>query len=98
MDTSLPDQPISPLASAVGWRIRQRRQELGMTQAALAMRVSPDLRARDIDGLESGRIRVPCWPLLAQLSQALVLPIEVLLHGVTESARDADAVSSEPTA
>jgi len=66
---------------AIQGRIRQAREEAGLTQQELADLV--DRHKRTIENYEN--VRVPPWPELTKVARVLDRPIEWFLHGETES-------------
>ena len=68
-----------PLALSLNEVIRQRRKELGLTQAALARRMGAGVSARQIQRMEVSQEWMPSWIRLQQLAIALELPMETFL-------------------
>ncbi len=73
----------TPLQRELGDRIRSRRHELGLTQAALAFR--SQIHYSYIGSLETGT-RNPSVDLLARLARALDVDLGALMSGLQELA------------
>lgn len=71
----------TPLQRELGGRIKQRRHELGLTQAALAFR--SDVHYSYIGSLETGS-RNPSVDLVARLAKALEMDLGRLLEGLQD--------------
>jgi transcriptional regulator with XRE-family HTH domain len=69
------------MPSTLAQLIRERRQDLGLTQEELAERLGPTVRQTEISRLESGRIALPRRLRMEQLARALQLPLGTLLLG-----------------
>jgi transcriptional regulator with XRE-family HTH domain len=65
--------------STLGALIRQRRQDLGLTQEQLAERIGSGLVQAEISRLEGDRVRLPRRHRLDQLAAALDVPVGDLL-------------------
>jgi transcriptional regulator with XRE-family HTH domain len=65
--------------STLGNFVRERRQDLGLTQNQLAERVGYTVRQAEISRLERGRIALPHRDRLNHLAGALDVPISTLL-------------------
>jgi transcriptional regulator with XRE-family HTH domain len=65
--------------STLGALIRQRRQDLGLTQEQLAERIGGGLIQAEISRLEGDRVRLPRRHRLDQLAAALDVPVGDLL-------------------
>ena len=72
------------LEEVIGWRVRSRAHEVGLSSAELAKRVG--LSRAMISKIENGRCR-PAWPP-SRLAEALDVPITSLFQGLDEE-RDA---------
>ena len=70
---------MNTLLQSIGERIRARRKELGLSRAALAQEA--DVSARFLAQLESGSGNISIQRL-ADVSQALRMPLSVLLNGL----------------
>jgi transcriptional regulator with XRE-family HTH domain len=64
---------------SLGNFVRERRQDLGLTQEQLAERVGYTVRQAEISRLERGRIALPRRDRLNHLAAALEVPISELL-------------------
>ena len=71
----------TPLQRELGDRIKSRRQELELTQAALAEKA--DLHYTYIGGLETG-VRNPSIDLIARLAKAMDMDLGELVAGLQE--------------
>jgi transcriptional regulator with XRE-family HTH domain len=59
--------------------VRERRQELGLTQEDLGQRIDPPMTQADVSRLESGKVRLPRPMRLRALADLLaVSPAELL--------------------
>ncbi len=67
------------MPQTLGDFIRERRQDLGLTQEALAERVDDHLRQSDISRLERDEIALPRRERLEQLAKALEVSLGELL-------------------
>lgn len=85
-------------SQSLGQFIRQRRQQLGLTQEKLAERVGDKVTQAEISRLERGKVALPRRPRMQQLAVALEVPLGVLLArlGWTGSG-DIQAAASERT-
>lgn len=72
-----PPQQRDVRAQSLGSRIRERRLELGMSQADLAGEIGGN--PGDISKIEHGRVKLPRRPKLELIAQALQLPLGELL-------------------
>jgi len=79
----------------LGEIIRQRRTELGLTQEALAERISDGLRQADISRLENDHVTLPRRARLEKIAKALELPVGQLLAHSGWTGAEAQ-FSSEP--
>ncbi|MEJ7902472.1 MAG: helix-turn-helix transcriptional regulator, partial [Thermomicrobiales bacterium] len=92
------------MVATLGQLIRERRMELNLTQEELAERVGDGVRQSEISRLEKNRVTLPRRQRLEQLSEALDIPVGVLLarSGWTGAEQiDADApetLSAQPLA
>lgn len=79
----MPDsrRPVSPLVREFGDRIRSRRDELGLSQEALAHRAG--LQRAYIGQLETG-MRSPELETLAKLARGLEIDLGDLVAGLEE--------------
>lgn len=75
----MPEQAINPPDRTLGQVIRQRRNELGLTQEELAERIGEGVRQAEVSRLEHDYITLPRRSRLDQIARALDLPIGVLL-------------------
>jgi len=83
----------------LGQLIRDRRQELGLTQEALAERIGDNVRQAEVSRLEAGRVALPRRLRMEQLARALELPLgELLLGSGWVGAEDLEAASDAPGA
>ena len=65
----------------LGTYIRERRQDLGLTQEQLAERMGEPIRQSDVSRLEAGRITLPRRLRMEQLASALDVSLgDLLLH------------------
>ena len=69
------------MPSTLAQLIRERRQDLSLTQEELAERLGPNVRQGEISRLESGLIALPRRLRMEQLARALQLPLGALLLG-----------------
>jgi transcriptional regulator with XRE-family HTH domain len=67
------------MSVTLGTFIRERRQDLGLTQEQLAERVGPSVRQAEISRLEKDRITLPSRARLEQLAAALEVSLGDLL-------------------
>src|SRR5688500_4710769 len=75
-----------PLLEEIGQRVRARRQERGLTLRALA--AASGLSERFVSDLEAGRANISVLNL-AEVGEALQLPLPVLVGGKASSAEPA---------
>jgi transcriptional regulator with XRE-family HTH domain len=78
-------KPSSPLPGLLGRKIRERRNQLGWTQATLAELVRVDVET--ISRIERGAT-VPSVLKLEQISSILALPLSELLRSSSSLAQD----------
>ncbi|HZU14575.1 MAG TPA: ATP-binding protein [Chloroflexota bacterium] len=64
----------------LGATVRERRRELGLTQAQVAERLG--WSQERISALENGKYGLPSLPLLAHLAEAIQLPLGALMEAV----------------
>ena len=82
---------------SLGTFIRERRQDLGLTQEDLAARVGGSVRQAEISRLESGRIALPRRERLEAIANALDISIgELLVRSGWMSAGDRLAAATCP--
>ena len=75
-----PFPPENPVPySAIGPRLRQRREELGLSYAELAERLDGAMTVQQLEWLESERIIFPSWIRLLRLAKALGVSPEFLV-------------------
>ena len=67
------------MTSSLGDFIRERRQDLGLTQEELAERLGGNVRQSDVSRLESNRVAMPRRERLLQIAQALEVSLGELL-------------------
>jgi transcriptional regulator with XRE-family HTH domain len=85
------------MPSTLGAFIRQRRQQLGLTQHQLALRTGQRTTQMHISRLESGRVTLPRWPRLRALAEALgVTPGALLLEAGVVATDDLQGTAGEP--
>ena len=65
--------------NVLGNYIRDRRQDLGLTQEQLAEQIGGDCRQSDISSIECGHIRLPNLSLMGSLAAALDVSLWDLL-------------------
>jgi transcriptional regulator with XRE-family HTH domain len=88
------------MPASLGTFIRERRQDLGLTQEELAARVGPTMRQAEISRLEQGRIALPRRERLEAIAAALEVSLGELLvrtGWMTEGDRLAAAVLNVET-
>lgn len=68
-----------PMSTSLGSFIRERRQELGLTQEQLAERIGVNVRQAEVSRLESGRIALPRRERMELLAAALEVSLGELL-------------------
>lgn len=67
---------------SMGEIIRERREELQLSQDEFATRLGGQTSPSDIQRLESMHIFMPSWPRLQRIAETLDLPVEALLAGI----------------
>jgi transcriptional regulator with XRE-family HTH domain len=77
------------MRSTLGTFIRNRRQQLGLSQLELALRAGHGTKQEHVSRLESGRVTLPRWERLHALADALgVTPGALLLEAGVITADD----------
>jgi transcriptional regulator with XRE-family HTH domain len=79
MDTDAVRPAPDPLISPIGPRLRQRREELGLSCAELTERLDGAMTVQQLEWLESQRIVFPSWIRLLRLAEALDVSPEYLV-------------------
>src|SRR4028119_414126 len=74
-----PRKDHQTMYTPLGTYVRERRQDLGLSQEQLSVRVSATYGQSDISRLERGHVELPRLETLIQLSGALEVPVGNLL-------------------
>jgi transcriptional regulator with XRE-family HTH domain len=72
-------QRSAAFVSSIGYVVRARRLELGLTQEQLAEKIGGQVTQADVSRLERGRVGLPRRPRLESIARALDLPVGELL-------------------
>jgi transcriptional regulator with XRE-family HTH domain len=82
------------MPNALATLIRERRQDLGLTQEQLAERIGGGARQSEVSRLEQGKVSLPRRLRMEQIARALELPLgEVLLRSGWAGAESIDRLT-----
>jgi transcriptional regulator with XRE-family HTH domain len=85
------------MPSTLGTFIRNRREQLGLSQQELADRAGHGTKQEHVSRLERGRVTLPRWHRLLALADALeVTPGELLLQAGLITDADLTGAAEEP--